>query len=63
MTLQNVSAGRIYGKAICSSDGLFHLYWEITADTLYFAVCFVGSKRTKLQIRYNFQVCFKVKNV
>jgi len=36
--LQNVSAGRIYEKATCSYDRLFHLYWQITAYTLYFAV-------------------------
>jgi hypothetical protein len=45
VTLQNVSVGRIYGKAICSSDDLFHLYWRKTADKLYFTVFYAGSEK------------------
>jgi predicted RNA-binding protein with PUA domain len=38
VTLQNVSPGKNYGKAILIDNHLFLLVWEIREDTFYFAV-------------------------
>jgi mannose-6-phosphate isomerase-like protein (cupin superfamily) len=56
VTLQNVSPGKNYGKAILIDNQLFLLVWEIREDTFYFAVFYAGHEKEATGVTYEFEI-------
>lgn len=56
VTLQNVSPGKNYGKAILIDNHLFFLVWEIREDTFYFAVFYAGHEKEATGVTYEFEI-------